>query len=84
MINSTGALKYITILATGYDIVDVAAARARGIPVSNVPSYGTAAVAQFAIAMLLEICHHVAHHSETVHAGAGRAAPTGAIGITRS
>lgn len=69
VINSTGALKYITILATGYDIVDVAAARARGIPVSNVPSYGTAAVAQFAIAMLLEICHHVAHHSETVHAG---------------
>ena len=69
VINSAGALKYITILATGYDIVDVAAARARGIPVSNVPSYGTAAVAQFAIAMLLEICHHVAHHSETVHAG---------------
>ena len=57
VINSAGALKYITILATGYDIVDVAAARARGIPVSN------------AIAMLLEICHHVAHHSETVHAG---------------
>ena len=69
VINSAGARKYITILATGYDIVDVAAARARGIPVSNVPSYGTAAVAQFAIAMLLEICHHVAHHSETVHAG---------------
>ena len=69
VINSAGALKYITILATGYDIVDVAAARARGIPVSNVPSYGTAAVAQFAIAMMLEICHHVAHHSETVHAG---------------
>lgn len=69
VINSAGALKYITILATGYDIVDVAAARARGIPVSNVPSYGTAAVAQFAIAMLLEICHHVAHHSETVYAG---------------
>ena len=69
VINSAGALKYITILATGYDIVDVAAARARGIPVSNVPSYGTAAVAQFAIAMMLEICHHVAHHIETVHAG---------------
>ena len=69
VINSAGALKYITILATGYDIVDVAAARARGIPISNVPSYGTAAVAQFAIAMMLEICHHVAHHSETVHAG---------------
>ena len=62
-------VKYISVLATGYNIVDVAAARSRGIPVSNVPAYGTAAVAQFAIAMLLEICHHVAHHSETVHAG---------------
>ena len=54
-------VKYISVLATGYNIVDTAAARSRGIPVSNVPSYGTAAVAQFAIAMLLEICHHVAH-----------------------
>ena len=62
-------VKYISVLATGYNIVDTAAARSRGIPVSNVPSYGTAAVAQFAIAMLLEICHHVAHHSDTVHAG---------------
>ena len=62
-------VKYISVLATGYNIVDAAAARSRGIPVSNVPSYGTAAVAQFAIAMLLEICHHVAHHSDTVHAG---------------
>ncbi len=62
-------VKYISVLATGYNIIDTAAARSRGIPVSNVPSYGTAAVAQFAIAMLLEICHHVAHHSDTVHAG---------------
>ena len=62
-------------LATGYNIVDVEAARARGIPVSNVPAYGTAAVAQFAIAMLLEICHHVAHHSETVHAGRWEQSP---------
>ena len=62
-------VKYISVLATGYNIVDTAAARSRGVPVSNVPSYGTAAVAQFAIAMLLEICHHVAHHSDTVHAG---------------
>lgn len=62
-------LRYIAVLATGYNIVDCAAARERGIPVSNVPTYGTDAVAQFAIAMLLEICHHVAHHSETVHQG---------------
>ncbi len=62
-------LKYIGVLATGYNIVDVKAARERGIPVCNIPSYGTAAVGQFAIAMLLEICHHVAHHSDAVHAG---------------
>ena len=68
-------VKYISVLATGYNIVDVEAARARGIPVSNVPAYGTAAVAQFAIAMLLEICHHVAHHSQTVHAGRWEQSP---------
>ena len=74
-IASDAALKYITILATGYDVVDVAAARERGIPVSNVPAYGTAAVGQFAIAMLLEICHHVAHHSQTVHEGRWSSCP---------
>ncbi len=62
-------IKYIALLATGYNVVDVNAAKEKGIPVSNVPTYGTAAVGQFAIAMLLEICHHVAHHSDTVHAG---------------
>ncbi len=62
-------VKYIGVLATGYNVVDTAAAKKRGIPVCNIPSYGTAAVGQFAIAMLLEICHHVAHHSDAVHAG---------------
>ena len=62
-------LKYIGVLATGYNVVDVQAARERGIPVTNIPTYGTAAVGQFAIAMLLEICHHVAHHSDAVHQG---------------
>ena len=62
-------MKYIAVLATGYNVVDVNAAKEKGIPVSNVPTYGTAAVGQFAIAMLLEICHHVAHHSDTVFAG---------------
>lgn len=62
-------LKFIGVLATGYNVVDVAAAKERGIPVCNVPTYGTAAVGQFAIAMLLEICHHVAHHSQAVHEG---------------
>ena len=62
-------MRYIAVLATGYNVVDVNAAKEKGIPVSNVPTYGTAAVGQFAIAMLLEICHHVAHHSDTVYAG---------------
>lgn len=62
-------VKYIGVLATGYNVVDTAAAKERGIPVCNIPTYGTAAVGQFAIAMLLEICHHVAHHSDAVHAG---------------
>ena len=56
-------------LATGYNVVDYVYARKKGIPLSNVPSYGTASVGQFAIAMLLELCHHVAHHSQTVHEG---------------
>ena len=68
-------IRYISVLATGYNIVDVDCARERGIPVSNVPTYGTAAVGQFAIALLLEICHHVAHHSEAVHQGRWEANP---------
>ena len=68
-------IRYIALLATGYNVVDVNAAKEKGIPVSNVPTYGTAAVGQFAIAMLLEICHHVAHHSDTVHAGKWNSCP---------
>ena len=68
-------LRYIGLLATGYNVVDVAAAKARGVAVTNIPTYGTAAVAQFAIAMLLENCHHVAHHSDAVHAGRWTANP---------
>ncbi len=60
-------MKFISVLATGYNIVDVAYAAEKGIPVSNIPSYGTDAVGQFAIALLLEICHHVQHHSNEVH-----------------
>ena len=63
------SVKYIGVLATGYNVVDHVAAKTRGIPVTNIPTYGTAVVGQFAIAMLLEICHHVAHHSDAVHAG---------------
>lgn len=62
-------VRFIGVLATGYNIVDVAAAREKGIPVANIPTYGTDAVGQFAIALLLEICHHIGHHSDAVHAG---------------
>lgn len=60
---------FISVLATGYNVVDVAAAREKNIPVSNIPTYGTASVGQFAIALLLEICHHIGHHNEAVHTG---------------
>lgn len=62
-------IKYIGVLATGYNIVDVDAAKQKGIVVTNIPTYGTDAVGQFAIALLLEICHHIGHHSEAVHEG---------------
>lgn len=62
-------VRFIGVLATGYNVVDVAAAKEKGIPVTNIPTYGTAAVGQFAIALLLEICHHVAAHSDAVHQG---------------
>ena len=62
-------VRFIGVLATGYNVVDIAAAKEKGIPVCNIPTYGTAAVGQFAIALLLEICHHVAHHSNAVHEG---------------
>lgn len=63
------ALRFIGVLATGFNIVDTAAAKARGIPVSNVPVYGTDAVAQFVFALVLEHCHHIAHHAAAVKAG---------------
>ena len=62
-------LAYIGVLATGYNVIDCAAAREKGIPVSNVPAYGTDVVGQFAIALLLEICHHIGAHSEAVRQG---------------
>ena len=69
VLDACPAIRFIAVLATGYNVVDVKAAREKGIPVSNVPAYGTASVAQYAIALLLEITSRVAHHSEAVHAG---------------
>lgn len=63
------AIKLICVLATGYNVVDCAAAAKRGIPVCNVPDYGTQAVAQFTFALLLELCHHVGIHNDSVHNG---------------
>lgn len=62
-------IKYIGMLATGYNVVDYKAAKEKGIPLCNIPSYGTDAVGQFAIALLLEICHHIGHHDQAVHDG---------------
>lgn len=62
-------IEFIGLLSTGYNIVDSAAAKEKGIPVANIPTYGTAAVAQFAIALLLEICQQVGYHNSAVHEG---------------
>ena len=62
-------LRYIGVLATGYNIVDVEVARERGIAVANIPTYGTASVAQFVFALLLELCHNVKLHADAVRAG---------------
>ena len=63
------ALRYIGVLATGYNVVDVNAAKARSVVVTNIPTYGTASVAQFVFALLLELCHNVKLHSDAVRAG---------------
>ena len=62
-------IRLICVQATGYNVVDCAACTKRGIPVTNVPSYGTAAVAQFTMAMILELCHRIGLHDRDVHAG---------------
>ncbi|WP_212006629.1 D-2-hydroxyacid dehydrogenase [Chitinophaga sp. HK235] len=68
-INSLPALEYIGVMATGYNVVDIAAATARKIPVTNVPAYSTASVAQLTFALILELCHHTGLHAESVRAG---------------
>lgn len=69
VIDACPGMKFISLLATGYNVVDYVYAGSKGIPVTNVPTYGTASVGQFAIALLLEICHHIGHHDQSVHAG---------------
>jgi len=62
-------LRYVGVLATGYDPVDIVAAKELGIVVTNIPTYGTASVAQFVFALLLELCHRVGMHADAVRAG---------------
>lgn len=62
-------LRYVGVLATGYDNVDCEAARERGVTVTNVPGYSTDSVAQLVFALLLELCHQTGRHSDTVKAG---------------
>lgn len=69
-------VKLICVLATGYNVIDCDAAAQRGVPVCNVPDYGTTAVAQYAFALMLEICHQIGHHDRLVHQGRWSSCPT--------
>lgn len=69
VLESCKSIKFIGVLATGYNVVDIETAKRLKIPVSNIPTYGTTAVAQFTAALLLEICHHVGHHNNEVKSG---------------
>ena len=69
VLSKTPSVKYIGVLATGYNVVDTVAAKELGIIVTNIPTYGTAAVAQFTLALILELCHHIGEHSRAVFNG---------------
>lgn len=69
ILNACPNIKLICVQATGYNIVDCEACAKHGVPVTNVPSYGTAAVAQFTIALMLELCHQIGLHDASVHQG---------------
>lgn len=69
VISTTPNLKYIGVTATGYNVIDTEAATKANIPVTNIPTYGTDAVAQFTFALLLEITSHVGLHNQLVHDG---------------
>ena len=68
-IEACPSLRYVGVLATGYNVVDVVTAKEHKIPVCNIPTYGTTAVAQMVMALLLEACHHVGAHSAAVKNG---------------
>ncbi len=68
-------IRCIAVLATGYNVVDYEYAHEKGVCVCNVPAYGTASVSQYSIALLLEICHHIGHHAQTVREGRWQSSP---------
>lgn len=68
-IDKCPGIKAIAVLATGYNVIDYEYAKEKGIPVMNVPVYGTDNVSQFAVSLLMEVCSHIGHHSDSVHAG---------------
>jgi glycerate dehydrogenase len=74
-LRSLPKLRYVGVLATGYNVVDVRAARERNITVTNIPAYGTRSVAQHVFALLLELTHHVGHYADTVRDGRWSACP---------
>lgn len=74
-LNQLPQLQYVGVTATGYDIVDVAAARERNVVVTNVKGYSTDSVAQLTFALLLELTHHISQHSDSVRAGEWVASP---------
>ena len=75
ILDACPSIKLICCLSTGYNVVDIQAARKRNIPVCNVPAYSTAAVSQFTFALLLELCHRVGHHDQTGHGGKWASCP---------
>ena len=75
ILDACPSVRYIGVLATGYNVVDIKAAGERGIPVTNIPGYGTMAVAQFAIGLLLELCGHMGEHGRAVRDGRWESCP---------
>ncbi len=69
ILDACPGIRAVAVLATGFNVVDVAACKEKGVPVMNVPNYGGYSVSQFAIALLLECCLHIGHHDRTVHEG---------------
>lgn len=82
ILDACPSIKYIGVLATGYNVIDCQAAREKQIPVTNVPSYGTNAVAQFTFALMLEVCHQIGTHNAAVHSGQWEHSPVFSFWVT--